>query len=89
MNDLILYTTEDGRSQSKRRAQEQTVCLMQLEMVERFGATNQNTSMNLKNAFKDGELDPAATVKESLTVQAGFNRPTTTEKSSVGHRGRT
>lgn len=69
MSDLILYTTDDGRSQIKLRAQEQTVWLTQLEMAELFDATKQNISLHLKNIFEDGELDPAATVKESLTVQ--------------------
>ncbi|GEP46486.1 virulence RhuM family protein [Brevifollis gellanilyticus] len=69
MNDLILYTTEDGRSQIKLRALEQTVWLTQLEMAELFDATKQNISLHLKNVFEDGELDPVATVKESLTVQ--------------------
>ena len=70
MNDLILYTTQDGRSQIKLRAQEHTVWLMQLEMAELFDATKQNISLHLKNIFEDRELDPAATVKESLTDQA-------------------
>jgi len=70
MTDLILYTTEDGRSQIKLRAQEQTVWLTQLEMAELFDATKQNISVQLKNVFEDRELDPAATVKESLTDQA-------------------
>lgn len=74
MNDLILYTTEDGRSQIKLRAQEQTVWLTQLEMAELFDATKQNISLHLKNVFVDGELDPAATVKESLTVQIEGSR---------------
>lgn len=74
MNDLILYTTEDGRSQIKLRAQEQTVWLTQLEMAELFDATKQNISLHLKNVFEDGELDPAATVKESLTVQTEGSR---------------
>ena len=69
MTDLILYTTEDGRSQIKLRAQEQSVWLTQLEMAELFDATKQTISLHLKNVFEDGELDPAATVKESLTVQ--------------------
>jgi len=69
MSDLILYTTEDGRSQIKLRAEQQTVWLTQLEMAELFDATKQNISLHLKNLFQDGELDPAATVKESLTVQ--------------------
>jgi hypothetical protein len=74
MNDLILYTTDDGRSQIKLRAQEQTVWLTQLEMAELFDATKQNISLHLKNVFEDGELDPAATVKESLTVQIEGSR---------------
>ena len=74
MNDLILYTTEDGRSQIKLRAQEQTVWLTQLEMAELFDTTKQNISLHLKNVFEDGELDLAATVKESLTVQIEGSR---------------
>ena len=79
MTEVILYTTEVGRSQIKLRAQEQTVWLTQLEMAELFDATKQNISPHLKNVFADGELDPAAIVKESLTVQIE-------DKSSVsGH----
>lgn len=74
MTDLILYTTEDGRSQIKLRAQEQTVWLTQLEMAQLFDATKQNISLHLKNVFEDGELDPTATVKESLTVQMEGSR---------------
>jgi len=74
VSELILYTTEDGRSQIKLRAKEQTVWLTQLEMAELFDATKQNISLHLKNVFEDGELDPAATVKESLTVQIEGSR---------------
>ena len=69
MNERILYTTEDGRSQIKLRADQQTVWLTQLDMAELFDASKQNISLHLKNIFQDGELDPTATVKESLTVQ--------------------
>lgn len=69
MSDLILYTTEDGRSQIQLRAKNQTVWLTQLEMAELFDATKQNISLHLKNIFAEGELNPLATVKESLTVQ--------------------
>ena len=69
MNDLILYTTEDGRSQIKLRADQNTVWLTQLEMAELFDTTKQNISLHLKNIFEDGELEPSASVKESLTVQ--------------------
>ena len=39
-----------------------------------FDATKQNISLHLKNLFEDGELDAAATVKESLTVQTEGTR---------------
>tara|TARA_B110001454_G_scaffold218314_1_gene245933 strand:- start:3127 stop:4137 length:1011 start_codon:yes stop_codon:yes gene_type:complete len=74
MNDLILYTTEDGRSQIKLRADQQTVWLTQLEIAELFDASKQNISLHLKNIFADGELDPSATVKQSLTVQTEGSR---------------
>lgn len=70
MTDLLLYTTEDGRSQIKLRAKVQTVWLTQLEMTELFDATKQNISLHLKNLFQDGELSEASVVKESSLVQA-------------------
>ncbi len=74
MNDFILYTTEDGKSQIRLLTANQTVWLTQLEMAELFDETKQNISLHLKNLFDDEELDPAATVKESLTVQTEGNR---------------
>ena len=71
---LILYTTEDGKSQIKLRTENQTVWLTQLEMAELFAATKQNISLHLKNLYEDGELDPAAVVKESLTTAADGKR---------------
>lgn len=70
MTDLILYTTEDGRSQIKLRAHEQTVWLTQLDMAELFDATKQNISLHLKNILEDRELDEGSVVKESLTTAA-------------------
>ena len=74
MSELILYTTEDGQSKIQLRADNDTVWLTQLEMAELFSATKQNISLHLKNLFADGELNPAATVKESLTVQTEGQR---------------
>lgn len=69
MSALILYQTEDQKSRIALRADGETVWLTQLEMAELFLATKQNISLHLKNIFEDEELDPDATVKESLTVQ--------------------
>ena len=74
MMQLILYTTDDGKSQIQLRADLGTVWLTQLEMAELFDATKQNISLHLKNIIEDGELDAAATIKESLTVQTKGTR---------------
>lgn len=74
MNNLILYITDDGKSQIQLRADLGTVWLTQLEMAELFDATKQNISLHLKNLREDSELDAAATVKESLTVQTEGTR---------------
>jgi len=74
MNDIILYTTEDGKSRINLRADRQTVWLTQLEMADLFDATKQNISLQLKNIFGEGELDSDSVVKDSLT---------TAEESSV------
>ncbi|MCK5805146.1 MAG: virulence RhuM family protein, partial [Lentisphaeria bacterium] len=74
MNELILYTTEDGQSQIQLRADQNTVWLTQLEMAELFDATKQNISLHLKNIFEDGELDSDSVVKESLTTAADGKR---------------
>lgn len=79
MTGLILYTTEDGQNRIQHRAKDQTVWLSQREMGQLFDVSTDNVRLHLKNIFEDGELDQAATVKESLTVQ-------TEGKSSVsGH----
>ena len=68
MTQVILYTSEDGRSQIQLRADGQTVWLTQMEMAELFSATKQNISLHLKNLLADGELDANSVVKESLTT---------------------
>jgi len=70
MNDVILYTTDDGRSQIKLRAKDQSAWLTQLEIAELFDATKQNISLHLKNLFEEGELTQDSVVKESLTTAA-------------------
>ncbi len=70
MSNLILYTTDDGKSQIQLRADLGTVWLTQLEMAELFDATKQNISLHLKNIIEDGELDGNSVVKESLTTAA-------------------
>lgn len=69
MSDLILYTTDDGRSQIKLRAKDRTVWLSQREMAQLFDTTTDNVGLHLKNIYEDGELGREATTEESSVVQ--------------------
>ncbi len=74
MTGLILYTTEDGRSQIRLRAKDQTVWLSQREMAQLFDVTTDNVGLHLKNIFADGELSREATTEESSVVQIEGSR---------------
>ena len=69
MSSLILYTTEDGRSQIQLRAKSETVWLSQREMAELFDVSTDNISLHLKKLYEDGELSRDATTEESSVVQ--------------------
>lgn len=67
---LILYTTDDGRSQIKLRAKDQTVWLTQKEMSQLFDVSTDNVGLHLKNIFEDRELEGGAVTEESLVTAA-------------------
>ncbi|MHA7880320.1 MAG: virulence RhuM family protein [Saccharospirillum sp.] len=70
MSELILYTSEDGRTQLHLRVEANNIWLTQLEIAELFQTTKQNVSLHTKNIFEDRELAEGAVVKESLTTAA-------------------
>lgn len=74
MSDLILYTSEDGKTRLDLRAEGGTIWLTQLEIAELFQTTKQNISLHAQNIFAEGELAAEAVVKESLTVQTEGSR---------------
>jgi hypothetical protein len=77
MSDLILYTTEDGRSQIQLRAKGETVWLSQREMAQLFDVSTDNVGLHLKNVFADRELDASSVTEESsVTASDGKNYQT-------------
>lgn len=70
MTDLILYTTDDGRSRIWLRAKDQTVWLTQKEMSQLFDVSTDNVGLHLKNLFTDGELEEQAVTEESSVTAA-------------------
>lgn len=74
MSEIILYTTDDGKSRIQLRADGQTVWLTQREMAELFDVSTDNIGLHLKNVYADGELSREATTEESSVVQIEGSR---------------
>ena len=74
MSQLILYTSNDGRTRLDLRVDGQTVWLTQLEIAELFQTSKQNVSLHARNILADGELDAESVVKESLTTASDGKR---------------
>ncbi|HSX04284.1 MAG TPA: virulence RhuM family protein [Rhabdochlamydiaceae bacterium] len=71
--ELILYTTEDGKTSIHLKAEGETVWLTQLEIADLFQTTKQNISLHIKNIFATNEL-PKGVVKDNLTTAADGKR---------------
>ena len=71
---FLVYQTEDGKLKIDVRFEGETVWLTQQHMAELFQTTVPNVSMHIRNVFAEGELQPAATVKESLIVRQEGSR---------------
>lgn len=66
--DLILYTSEDGKSRVSLYARDGSVWLNQQQLAELFATSKQNVSLHIVNILKDNELDANSVVKEYLTT---------------------
>ena len=76
-DQIVIYQTEDGKTQIDVRLENETVWLTQAQMAELFQTTKQNVSLHLGNLYKEGELEKEGTVKEYLTVQQEGKRKVT------------
>lgn len=73
-SEILLYQTEDKKTQIEVRLEGETLWLNQSQMAELFQTTKQNISLHIRNVFDEGELHPEGTVKEYLTVQSEGGR---------------
>lgn len=74
MSDVILYTTEDGKTQIDLHLKNGTVWLSQQQIADLFQTSKQNISKHVKAIYEDQELDERATVNQQLTVQKEGSR---------------
>ena len=70
MSDILIYQTEDGRTQVNLLAQEHTVWLNQSQLAELFDTSVPNIATHIKNIFEDKELDEDSVIKDFLITAA-------------------
>lgn len=66
-NQLVIF--KDANQPVQVRLQGETLWLTQRQMAAVFDTTPENVLMHLKNIFREGELEEAATAKDFLAVQ--------------------
>lgn len=66
--DVIIYTTDDGRSSVILVGVEGMVWLSQMQMSKLFATSKQTISYHISNILKENELSKASVVKEILTT---------------------
>ena len=69
--EIVLFESSDGEVTLPVEvdASSNEVWLTQDQMALLFDTTKQNVSKHIGNAIREGEIDPGATVNDSLTVQ--------------------
>ena len=68
--NLILYTSDDGKSTVSLFERDGSVWLNQLQMAELFATSKQNISLHINSILKDSELEVNSVVKDYLTTAA-------------------
>lgn len=56
-SEIIIFKTQDGKTDISVKVEDGTVWLTQGQMVELFNTTKQNISLHIKNIFDEGEQD--------------------------------
>lgn len=93
-NQIVIYQSDDGKSELQVSLQDNTVWLTQAQIVKVFNSSKANISEHIKNIFGSGELSEEATVRKFRTVQQEGNRNITRNRIhynldviiSVGYR---
>ena len=96
-NEIVIYQTEDGKTQIDVNMQDETIWLTQKQMAELFGVKTPAISKHLKNIFSEGELNEKVVISilETTTKHGAIKGKTQTSETqfynldaiiSVGYR---
>lgn len=72
--EILIYQSESGKTKIDVYLEDGTIWLSQALIAELYQTTPQNIIMHTRNIYKEGELDEAATCKQSLQVRIEGNR---------------
>ncbi|MFC1671758.1 virulence RhuM family protein [Planctomycetota bacterium] len=92
--ELLVYQTDDGQVKLDVRLEDETVWLTQRLMAELFQKDVRTINEHIKNIYKEGELQPDATIRKFRIVQQEGSREVNREVDfynldmiiSVGYR---
>jgi hypothetical protein len=68
-SEIILYSSNDGKSRIEVRLADGTVWLTQVQMAELFQTTVSNINMHLKAIYAEKELSEEGTIQQHLIVR--------------------
>ena len=71
---VLIYQTEGGQTRVEVRLEDETVWLTQKAMAALYQTSIPNINIHVQNVYDEGELEPEATIKESLIVQKEGSR---------------
>jgi hypothetical protein len=69
IGEVLLYSTEDGRSRVECRFVGETVWLSQALMAELFDKDVRTVNEHLQNLYEEGEIQPEATIRKFRIVR--------------------
>jgi len=72
--EIVIYQSKDGLASIDVTLKEESVWLSQKQMGRLFDKHTDTIGLHLRNIFKEGELEEAATTKESSVVQKEGDR---------------
>ena len=73
-NKIVIYQSEDGKTQLDVKLEGETVWLSQSQMSELFQTDRTVINRHIKNIYKSGELDEKATCAKNAQVRLEGNR---------------
>ena len=93
---ILIYQNEKGDTKIDVYFEEDTIWMTQKAMCELYQVAKSSVSERISNIFKDGELEPEATVRKFRTVQIEGTRQVNRERDyynldmilAVGYRVR-